>query len=54
MPRLGDPMLNVELNAGEFEGMTEKRLLAGQYLADVLRAPAVTARLSEVRNVVGE
>ena len=54
VPRLGQPVLDIELGAGELEGMAEEWLLAGQHLLDVLGRPAIAGGLGEVRAVVGE
>jgi hypothetical protein len=54
MPRLGQPVFDVEFGAGELEGVAEKRLLVGQHLLDVLGRPTITAGLDELRAVVGE
>ena len=52
--RLGEPVLDIELGAGELEGVAEEWLLAGQHLLDVLGRPAIAGGLGEVRAVVGE
>ena len=47
-------MLDIELRAGEFEGVTAEGLLARQHLLDVFGRPAIPSRLGEVRPIVGE
>ena len=54
MSRLGEPVLDVELGAGELEGMAEEWLLVSQHLLDVPGRPAIASGLREVRAVVGE
>lgn len=54
MPRLGQPMFDVEFGTGELEGMAQKRLIPRHHLPDVLWRPATAGRLCEMRAVVGE
>ena len=54
VPGLGQPVFNIELGAGELEGMAEEWLVAGQHLPDVLGRPAIACGLGEVRAVVSE
>ena len=54
VPWLGQPVFDVELGAGELEGVAEERLVARQHLFDVLGRPAIAAGLGEVGAVVGE
>lgn len=54
MARLGQSVCDVELGAGEREGVAEERLSTGSHLLDVLRRPAVAGGIGEVRAIVGE
>ena len=54
MPRLGQPMFDVEFCTGELEGMAQKRLVPRHHLPDVLWRPATAGGLCEMRAVVGE
>ena len=53
VPRFGS-LFNVELGAGELEGVTKERLVTRQHLSAVLRRPSIATRLGEVRAVIGE
>jgi hypothetical protein len=52
--RFGQPMFDVEVGAGRFEGMAAEGQLLRPHLPDVLRRPAIAGRIGEVRAVVGE
>ena len=54
MARLREAMLDVEIGAGGFEGVTAEEHLGGAHGFDLRRVPSVTGRLGEVRAVVGE
>jgi hypothetical protein len=47
-------VLDLEIGAGEFEGMAAERLAGGSHEPDVRGLPAAAGRLGEVRAVVGE
>ena len=52
--RLREPVLDLEIGAGEFEGMATERLAGVSHAPDVRGLPAAAGRLGEVRAIVGE
>ncbi len=54
MTRLGEAVLDIEVGAGQFEGMAAERQLLYPHLLDVLGRPAVAGRVGKVRTIVSE
>lgn len=53
-PWLGEAVFNVEVGAGQFKGVAAEGQLLCSHLLDVLRRPAITSRIGEVRTIVSE
>ena len=54
MPRLCQPMVYVQLGAGELERMAEEALVLCLHLLDIAGRPAIARGVGEVRPIVGE
>ncbi len=54
MPRLCQPMLYVQLGAGELERMAKKALVFCLHLLNIARLPAIVGGIRKVRPIVGE
>ena len=54
LPWLAQPMLDVEVGAGEFEGVSAEEHSFCPHLLDVVWGPSLAGRIGEVGAVVGE
>ena len=54
MSWFGETMFDVEISAGQLEGVTAERQLLCPHLLDILWRPAIAGGIGEVRAVFGE